>query len=206
MYKPRAIELHKNAQTQFVALHLQAATSKLAANECDDARREAELVLGLEANNRKAASVVKKCEALAAKAAAPEPAAKPESAAKPEPVVAAAKPAPRPKAVAAQAREPKPAKWVEPAKSAEPAASAADADKLIKDAQQAWLRGQYGAAIDSARKALRVKPGLTNAYQIIAVCSCALHDADSAAKAVERLDDRNRQFVKSACQKNGISF
>jgi pSer/pThr/pTyr-binding forkhead associated (FHA) protein/tetratricopeptide (TPR) repeat protein len=212
MYKPRAIELHKNAQTQFVALHLQAATSKLAANECDDARREAELVLGLEARNKKAAAVVKRCEALAAKAAAPEPVAKPEPATKPEPaakpapVVAAAKPAPRPKAVSAPAREPKPAKSVEPAKAGEPAASAADSDKLIREAQQAWLRGQYGAAIDSARKALRAKPGLTNAYQIIAVCSCALHDAESAAKAVERLDDRNKQFVKSACQKNGISF
>jgi tetratricopeptide (TPR) repeat protein len=121
-------------------------------------------------------------------------------------VVAAAKPAPRPKAVSAPAREPKPAKSVEPAKAGEPAASAADSDKLIREAQQAWLRGQYGAAIDSARKALRAKPGLTNAYQIIAVCSCALHDAESAAKAVERLDDRNKQFVKSACQKNGISF
>jgi pSer/pThr/pTyr-binding forkhead associated (FHA) protein len=207
MYKPRANELHKNAQTQFVALHLQAATNKLAANDCDDAQREAELVLGLDAKNRKAASVLKKCEALAAKAAAPEPAAKPEpAAAKAEPVVAAAKPAPRPKAVPAPARESKPGKWAESAKATEPAAAAADPDKLIKDAQQAWLRGQYGAAIDSARKALRVKPGLTNAYQIIAVCSCALHDADSAAKAVERLDDRNRQFVKSACQKNGISF
>jgi hypothetical protein len=47
---------------------------------------------------------------------------------------------------------------------------------------------------------------LTNAYQIIAVCSCALHDAESAARAFEKLDDRNKQYVKSACQKNGISF
>jgi tetratricopeptide (TPR) repeat protein len=81
-----------------------------------------------------------------------------------------------------------------------------DPEKSIKDAQQAWFRGQYAAAIENARKALRVKPGLTNAYQIIAVCSCALHDADSAAKAFEKLDERNKLYVKSACQKNGISF
>jgi tetratricopeptide (TPR) repeat protein len=93
---------------------------------------------------------------------------------------------------------------VEPAKP-EPG-PAADPDKLIKDAQQAWFRGQYTVAIDSARKALRVKSNLTNAYQIIAVCSCALHDADSAAKAYERLDERNKLYVKSACQKSGISF
>jgi tetratricopeptide (TPR) repeat protein len=77
---------------------------------------------------------------------------------------------------------------------------------LIKDAQQAWLRGQHAVAIDAARKALRVKPNLTNAYQIIAICSCALHDADSAAKAYEKLDERNKLYVKSSCQKNGISF
>jgi tetratricopeptide (TPR) repeat protein len=99
------------------------------------------------------------------------------------------------------AAKPKPVESPKP----EPA-PAADPDKLIKDAQQAWFRGQYAAAIDAARKALRVKPNLTNAYQIIAVCSCALHDADSASRAYEKLDERNKLYVKSACQKNGIAF
>jgi len=202
MYKPRAVELHKSAQGQFVALHLEGAKTKLAANDCDEARREAELVLGLEAKNKRAAAVVKRCEVVAkqaALAAAPKPAPEP-AAPKPAPEPAAAKPR-RPAAAPAVARAPKPVEAPKP----EPA-PAADPDKLIKDAQQAWFRGQYASAIDSARKALRVKPSLTNAYQIIAVCSCALHDADSAAKALERLDERNKQFVKSACQKNGISF
>jgi len=211
MYKPRAVELRKSAQTQFVAVHLEAARTKLAANECEEASREAALVLGLEAKNKKAIAVVKRCEVLAKQAATAVAAAE---APKPEPVVAApkpeppvAKPARRPPApvVAARAPAPKPKPAVEPAKP-EPAAPAGDPDKLIKDAQQAWFRGQYAVAIDSARKALRVKPNLTNAYQIIAVCSCALHDADSAAKAFERLDERNKLYVKSACQKNGISF
>jgi len=212
MYKPRAVELHKSAQIQFVATHLEAAKTKLAANDCEEARREAELVLGLEAKNKKAVAVVKRCEVLAKQAAASAAAAE---APKPEPVAVAPKPAPEPAApkparrpaavpVAARAPKPKPAA-VEPAKP-EPAPAAADPDKLIKDAQQAWFRGQYAVAIDSARKALRVKPNLTNAYQIIAVCSCALHDADSAAKAFERLDERNKLYVKSSCQKNGISF
>jgi pSer/pThr/pTyr-binding forkhead associated (FHA) protein len=202
MYRPRAVELHKSAQVQFVALHLESAKTKLAANDCDEARREAELVLGLETKNKKAAAVVKRCEAMAKQPAPVVEAPKPE----PAPVVAAAKPAPRrptPAAVVARAPAPKP-KPVEVAKP-EPA-PAGDPDKLIKDAQQAWFRGQFAVAIDSARKALRIKPNLTNAFQIIAVCSCALHDADSAAKALERLDERNKQFVKSACQKNGISF
>jgi tetratricopeptide (TPR) repeat protein len=210
MYKPRAVELHKSAQTQFVATHLEAATAKLSAGDCEEARREADLVLGVEAKNKKAAAVVKRCEAKGNKpepvAAEPKPvAAEPKPvAAEPKPVAAAPKPVPHHAAVApavARAVAPKP---VEPQKT-EPAL-VADPDKYIKDAQQAWFRGQYAAAIDSARKALRIKPNLTNAYQIIAVCSCALHDADSAAKAFEKLDDRNKLYVKSACQKNGISF
>ena len=205
MYKPRAVELHKSAQAQFVALHLEASKTKLAANDCDEARREAELVLGVEAKNKRAAAVLKRCEALAkqptreASAAAPKPA--------PEPAAAAPKPAPRRPAaavVAARVSAPKPKPADEPPRAE--AMPAADPDKLIKDAQQAWFRGQYAVAIDSARKALRAKPNLTNAYQIIAVCSCAMHDADSAAKAFDRLDERNKLYVKSACQKNGISF
>jgi tetratricopeptide (TPR) repeat protein len=208
MYKPRAVELSKRAQAQFVATHLALASAKLAAKDCDEARREAELVLGLEGKNKKAAAVVKRCEAIAAMAAKPEPEPV-AAAAKPAPVAAAAKAAPRrspPAPAATRPAAPRPVA-AKPAEASRPeSAAVADADKLIKDAQQAWFRGQYAGAIDAARKALRVKPGLTNAYQIIAVCSCALHDADSAAKAYERLDERNKLYVKSSCQKNGISF
>jgi ABC transport system ATP-binding/permease protein len=202
MYKSRANELRKSAQAQSVALHLENAKTKLAANECDEAKREAELVLGLESKNKKAAAIVRRCEALAA-APPPEPAAAPEPKPAPEPKVRRAAVAAAPRAAAAKPRATEPPPRLEPTPAS---AATADPDKLIKDAQQAWFRGQYGAAIDSARKALRAKPSLTNAYQIIAVCSCALHDAESAARAYEKLDDRNKLYVKSACQKNGISF
>jgi len=196
MYKARAVELNKSAQAQFIAMHLENAKTKLAAGDCQEARREADLVLGVDAKNKKAAGVVKHCEAMAN-----------QSQPEPQPVVAAApKPAPRRPAVApavARAAVAKPS--VETPKT-EPTPAASDPDKFIKDAQQAWFHGQYATAIDSARKALRIKPNLSNAYQIIAVCSCALHDADSAAKAYDKLDERNKLYVKSACQKNGISF
>jgi tetratricopeptide (TPR) repeat protein len=196
MYKARAVELNKSAQAQFIAMHLENAKTKLAAGDCQEARREADLVLGVDAKNKKAAGVVKHCEAMAN-----------QSQPEPQPVVAAApKLAPRRPAVApavARAAVAKPS--VETPKT-EPTPAASDPDKFIKDAQQAWFHGQYATAIDSARKALRIKPNLSNAYQIIAVCSCALHDADSAAKAYDKLDERNKLYVKSACQKNGISF
>jgi tetratricopeptide (TPR) repeat protein len=202
MYKPRAVEMQKRAQGQFLVAHVEAAVAKMAAKDCDEARREAELVLGIDAKNKRAAFVVKRCEAMAAK---PEPAPRPErvaAAPKPAPRRPAPASAPAPVTARPAAARPVAARPGESAKL-EPAA---DADKLIKDAQQAWLRGQHAVAIDAARKALRVKPNLTNAYQIIAICSCALHDADSAAKAYEKLDERNKLYVKSSCQKNGISF
>ena len=139
MYKPRAVELHKSAHAQFVALHLETSKTKLAANDCDEARREAELVLGVEAKNKRAAAVLKRCEALAkqpapeASAAAPKPVS--------EPVAVAPKPAPRrPAAAVVAARVPahKPKPADEPPR-AEPM-PVADPDKLIKDAQQAWFR------------------------------------------------------------------
>jgi pSer/pThr/pTyr-binding forkhead associated (FHA) protein len=203
MYKARAVDLRKTALPQAIALHLENARTQLAANACDQAKQEAQTVLGLDAKNKKASFIIKRCEALAA---APPPVA-------PAPVRAAPAPTPEPKTVARKpavvAARPAPVakpRAAEPARPLEAAGSAADPDKLIKDAQQAWFRGQYSAAIASARQALRVRPALTNAYQIIAVCSCALHDAESAARAFEKLDDRNKQYVKSACQKNGIAF
>ena len=198
MYKARANELHKSALGQAVALHLGNANAKLADKDCDEAKREAELVLGMESKNKKAAFIIRRCEILAA---APPAAAVPAPAPESKPAVRH----PAPVAAAPRAPTARP-RAAEPARSEPAPVAAADPDKLIKDAQQAWFRGQYAAAIDFARKALRAKPNLTNAYQIIAVCSCALHDGESAVRAYEKLDDRNKLYVKSACQKNGISF
>jgi Flp pilus assembly protein TadD len=95
------------------------------------------------------------------------------------------------------------------AEAAEPAPKAEgdseDAEALMKQAREAWLRQQCGAAMDLSRRALRAKPGWTDAYQILAVCSCSLKDAEAAEHAYARLDDRNRSLVHAVCQKNGIS-
>ena len=75
----------------------------------------------------------------------------------------------------------------------------------MKQAREAWLRQQCGSAVDLSRKALHAKPGMTDAYQIIAVCSCTLKDADAAARAYAKLDDKNRNLVRALCQKNGVT-
>jgi tetratricopeptide (TPR) repeat protein len=183
VYKERASALEKPARAEYIKLHAEAASSKASVGACDEAKSEAELVLAVDSGNKAARWIVSRCAVLAKKTS-PKPEVK--------------RPAPTPKPVAAAQTKPGAA----PAQTE----SSVDPDKLIQQAREAWLRGQYILAIDSARRALRAKPDLTSAYQIIAICSCSLHDSDAALRAYEKLDERNRQLVRSACQKNGISF
>ena len=133
--------------------------------------------------------------------------AKPVKEVAPAPPVAARLARPRPSAPLAAADAPSRPEAPAPRPRSEPAADveAADADVLMKQAREAWLRQQCGSAVDLSRKALHAKPGMTDAYQIIAVCSCTLKDADAASRAYAKLDDKNRSLVRQLCQKNGIS-
>ena len=101
-------------------------------------------------------------------------------------------------------RTPREASHTETASGA--AEPAADADALLKQARDAWLHQQCPSAIDIARRALKAKPSLTDAYQIITVCSCSLKDADGAGRAYGKLDDKSRTLARSLCQRNGISL
>lgn len=185
VYRERVSVLEKSARTEYIKLHLDAASSKASVGACDEAKPEAELVLAVDRTNKAARWIISRCAVLAKKSSQRLEVKKPAQA--PKPVAAAV----QPKAAAPPPAQPEPS---------------ADPDKLIQQAREAWLRGQYIVAVDAARRALRVKPGLTSAYQIIAICSCSLHDPDTAMRAYEKLDERNKQLVRSACQKNGISF
>jgi hypothetical protein len=99
-----------------------------------------------------------------------------------------------------------PAAAARPTAAATPAEPAADPDLLLKQAREAWLHQQCPSAIDIARRALKAKPSLTDAYQIITVCSCSLRDADGAGRAYGKLDEKSRTLARTLCQKNGISL
>ena len=122
------------------------------------------------------------------------------------PIIARASDTPPP------ARTPRPPRAAPVAPPPAPAAAASeppptgDPDALLQEATLSWQRGQYAAAIETSRKALKIRPSATQAYRIIAVCSCSLRDADGATKAYEKVEDRFKSLVKSACQRNGISL
>jgi len=113
--------------------------------------------------------------------------------------------APAPKPVEAKPLEVKPAepKVVE----AKPTDSSdVEVEALLKEAQQAWLKQYYAVAIDKAQAVLRADPKRYNAYQIIAVSSCAMGDTDAARKAAAHLDDHKRQQVIALCKRQGVDL
>jgi hypothetical protein len=194
VYKRRAQPRYEEARTLLVAEHMTAAEKDRAEGRCAEVRLEAAEVIRLEPHNQLIRDLSRLCRA------------------RPEPVAATSRSArTRPAAAAATAAErPEPARRSEPARTEQHAETVAaaepeDAEALMKQAREAWLRQQCGAAMDLSRRALRAKPGWTDAYQILAVCSCSLKDAEAAGRAYSRLDDKNRTLVHAVCQKNGIA-
>ena len=82
--------------------------------------------------------------------------------------------------------------------------SAAESETLVHEAQQAWVRQHYAAAIYRARSALTLSPDLPLAYQIITLCSCALHRDEDAKQAAVHLDPAKRNLVRILCAKDGV--
>jgi hypothetical protein len=185
VYKARGKARADEARALLVGERLADAEKARAAGRCADVRAAADEIAELDANNTLAAQLVKMCRAK------PEPAARPARSR----VVAAAAPV---------ARERERAEKQPERAEAPPAEPEVDADTLMKQAREAWLRQQCGSAIELSRKALKVKPGLSDAYQIIAVCSCSLKDVDGATRAYAKLDEKNRNLVHSLCAKNGV--
>ncbi|HEV3030590.1 MAG TPA: FHA domain-containing protein [Polyangia bacterium] len=183
LYKARGRARADEARALLVAERLADAEKARAAGRCADVRDAAADVERLDPHNQLPKQLVRLCRAK------PEPDVRPVRAR----TVAAA--------VVRPARQPdKPVERVEAA-APEPEP---DADALMKQAREAWLRQQCGSAIELARKALKAKPGMSDAYQIIAVCSCSLKDVEGATRAYAKLDEKNRNLVHSLCQKNGI--
>jgi pSer/pThr/pTyr-binding forkhead associated (FHA) protein len=200
------------AESDRIAKEERAAKEAAAKEQREAAAREAKEARDREKREREALAETQRKEKEAARLAAAstrETASEPAGAKAVVPSSARPPSPPAPRTVAS-ASTPKPAaasgsgSGSKAAAAAEP--SGGDPEVLLADAQAAWLRGQYTVAIDSSRRALRIRPGLTQAYQIIAACSCSLRDAAGATKAYERLDDKMKPMVKTWCQKSGITL
>ena len=190
-YKEKAADDLPAMKDLFLAAHIDLADSARQQGRCDEARGEVEKIQQVDPENRKAREIAKSCrQHLAATAPALGPKAGPRAGAR---VPTAARTAPARSAVATD-------------DGPTAAADQPDAADLIKEAREAWLHQQCGTAIELSRRALKQKPGATDAHQIIAVCSCSTKDRDGAARSYAKLDERSRAMVRSICARNGIEL
>jgi pSer/pThr/pTyr-binding forkhead associated (FHA) protein len=205
VYRARAKDRYEETRVLLASSHMSALQQALSAGRCAEVRQEADEIVRLDPQNKSAREMVSLCHA------------------HPEPVAAASRP-PRPRpasAVTAQSRSERQDRGQDRGERADrtehteavalkrpepaPAESDLDVDVLIKQAREAWLKQQCGSALELSRRVLKAKPGYSDAYQIIAACSCSLKDADGASRAYAKVDEKSRSLVRKFCEHNGVT-
>jgi pSer/pThr/pTyr-binding forkhead associated (FHA) protein len=191
IYRQKGAERYTQVKRQYLRAHLDAAKRAKAANRCEEARQHVEAALTVDESNVDAQEILKSCGATpraATKPATPPPAKRtPDKGAQ----VAAAPPA----------KAPKDKDKAQDDSSSD--ASAAD-DKLVQEAQDAYVHGQYTTAIELARKAAKTQPA--KAYRLIGAASCFLKDRAGVMQAWNKLGPVQRGFLKFVCQRNQITI
>jgi pSer/pThr/pTyr-binding forkhead associated (FHA) protein len=187
IYRQKGSEKYAQVKKLYLRQHLEAAKKAKAAGKCEDARQHVEAALTVDESNVEAGEILKSCGAVA------KPVAKP--------VVAQEHRQHAEKSVsstpAAKVKE-KPTTEESPSSQPNPAA-----EKLLQDAQDAYVHGQYANAIETARKAAKSEP--LKAWRIIGAASCFLKDRNGAMAAWNKLGPQERSFLKYVCSRNAIS-
>jgi pSer/pThr/pTyr-binding forkhead associated (FHA) protein len=178
VYRQKGSERYAQVKKLYLRTHLDAARKAKAGNKCEEARQHVEAALTVDEGNVEAQEILKSCGAAARPAVKPAPSperkpAKPSAAAAP----AAKKEKPSPSEEAGGEAMPNPA-----------------AEKLLQDAQDAYVHGQYANAIETAKKAAKAQP--MRAWRIIGAASCFLKDRGGAMQAWNKLGPQERSFLK----------
>ncbi len=217
LYQVRGEADYEAVRAAYVEATLEKMKAAAGAGRCDDVRQLRDQIAVVDENNARAAEIWQKCEKpAAAVAAAPAPAPSPS----PEPEAKARRSSQGSQRTSAPApgRAPKPAAPVVEAPPAPEAAgqqvaapaSPSGADEklgpLLAETEAAYVRGDYDAAIASARQALKLQPGNGKAWRIIGVSSCYLKNRDDALEAYQRVSESNRPLLTYVCQQNGLKL
>jgi pSer/pThr/pTyr-binding forkhead associated (FHA) protein len=187
VYRQKGSERYAQVKKMYLRTHLEAAKKAKAAQKCEEARQHVEAALTVDEGNVEAQDIMKGC------GAAPHPAVK----------VNNATPAKHSEQHAAVAASPPAIKVKEHVDENADAQPNPQADKLLQDAQDAYVHGQYANAIETAKKAARSQPA--KAWRIIGAASCFLKDRNGAMQAWNKLGAQERSFLKYVCSRNAIT-
>ena len=186
VYRQKGAERYAQVKKQYLRAHLDAARKAKGGGKCEEARQHVEAALTVDEGNVEAQEILKSC------GAAPHPVTKP------------AQTPSKPKGPAAAAATPKTHdKPATDESSGDSNAPNPAAEKLLQDAQDAYVHGQYANAIETAKKAAKAQP--MRAWRIIGAASCFLKDRAGAAQAWNKLGPQERSFLKYVCSRNAIA-
>jgi tetratricopeptide (TPR) repeat protein len=188
VYRQKGGDRYAQVKKSFVRTHLDAARKSKNGGKCEEARQHVEAVLTVDESNAEAADIIKSCGAAA------------------KPVVAHETPQVKPPKEQ-HVSTPKPKEKEQPQEPSEPKSSgggdAVAAEKVLLDARDAYVHGQYANAIEIAKKAVKAQPN--QAWRLIGASSCFLKDRNGAVQAWNKLDTQGRSFLKYVCSRNAIT-
>ncbi len=202
IYRQRGSEAYSRVKKGFVRFHLDEARKQAATNACPVARQHAEAVMTVDESNQEAIDLAKNCGAQVVK----NPGKKDpvEHVAKVERPVVAKVERPVQKVTPAEhtdtpPRQPEDSSTDTPT----PPGVNAAAEKVLQEAQDAYVHGQYGTAIELAKKAAKAQPA--KAWRIIGASYCFQKDRGGAVTAFGKLDAQGKAFLKYVCNRNAIT-
>jgi pSer/pThr/pTyr-binding forkhead associated (FHA) protein len=184
VYRQKAAEKYAQAKKQYLRIHLDAARKAKAANKCEEARQHVEAAMTVDEGNTEGQDILKSCGAQV-KIAVHEPRQPKQHTETPT----------QPKI-----KEPK----QEPETSDTPPVQNVAIEKILQDAQDAYVHGQYSTAIGLAKGAVKGQP--SRAWRIIGASSCFLKDRNGAVAAYGKLDGQGRNFLKYVCSRQAITI
>jgi len=188
VYRQKGSEKYAQVKKAYLRQHLDAAKKARNGGKCEEARQHVEAALTVDEGNTEAQDILKSCGAVA------KPVVKP-----------VATQEHKPHAEKGSSVSTSPAAKVKEKPTTEEAPSQPNpaAEKLLQDAQDAYVHGQYANAIETAKKASKSEP--LKAWRIIGAASCFLKDRNGAMQAWNKLGPQERSFLKYVCSRNAIT-
>jgi tetratricopeptide (TPR) repeat protein len=188
VYRQKGSEKYAQVRKMYLRQHLEEAKKARNAGKCELARQHVEAALTVDDGNTEAQDILKSCGAVAKPIVKPTASQEKKPHAEKNPTVASTP--------AAKVKE-------KPATEEAPSQPNPAAEKLLQDAQDAYVHGQYANAIETAKKASKSEP--LKAWRIIGAASCFLKDRGGAMSAWNKLGPQERSFLKYVCSRNAIT-
>jgi hypothetical protein len=107
----------------------------------------------------------------------------------------------------AAGQRPLPARPGDPGEAGEPAEKSAD--RLLEEAQAAYVRGERQRAIELALQVTKTggPSDITKAWRFIGSAACSVRSAPLATRAYQNLPaPDHRQLLTELCKRNGLNF